>query len=255
MIGKKNKHSQKIEESPQSIVITKETVSRLVRDIKENKNNSLTTNGIYYKHSDTDMLTGYALIIGPENTPYHMGFYFFLFNFPVDYPYSPPTVSFHTFGNNVRFHPNFYRNGKVCVSILNTWNGEQWSSCFSLNNILTTLMSMFLQSYPLSVEPLWSNTDDNQKEYYNIILQHANISITICDFLNNTNHLFYEIFKDVCISYFLSHYDQLLSIINSSKKKISIIHIPIYNMVYKVDYTHLFTYMKITHSNISIVKP
>ena len=100
-LNKKNseiKHTQ---------VVSRETISRLVRDIKENKNNPLISNGIYYRHSDTDMMTGYALIIGPEDTPYYNGFYFFLFHFPIDYPYSPPVVIFHTNGNNVRFHPNF----------------------------------------------------------------------------------------------------------------------------------------------------
>jgi len=245
--------NRKNESSPQS-VISKETISRLVRDVKENINNPLTTNGIYYRHSDTDMMTGYALVIGPENTPYHMGFYFFLFQFPIDYPYSPPTVLFHTNGNDVRFHPNFYRNGKVCVSILNTWNGEQWSACFSLNNVLTTLLSMFLHPYPLSLEPLWSNHDIIQRDNYNSLLHHANISISICDFLNNSKHLFYTIFQDICIQYFLEHYDQLLSNVISTKKNISIIHIPIYNMVYKLDYTHLFTYMKLTHTNIVSMK-
>ena len=232
-------------------IISKETISRLVRDIKENKNNPLTSNGIYYRHSDTNMMTGYALIIGPEDTPYHNGFYFFLFQFPIDYPYSPPTVIFNTNGNNVRFHPNFYRNGKVCVSILNTWNGEQWSSCFSLNNILTTLLSMFLHPFPLTLEPLWCNQDIIQKEKYNALLQHANISITICDFLNNSNHLFFNVFKDICIPHFLEHYEELLSIVSSSKKNVSIIHIPIYNLFYKLDYIHLFTYIKMTHTNIN----
>jgi ubiquitin-protein ligase len=255
MIGRKYKATNKNNnEIVQSQIVSKETISRLVRDIKENKNNPLTSNGIYYRHSDTDMLTGYALVIGPEDTPYHMGFYFFLFKFPIDYPYSPPTVLFNTMGNSVRFHPNFYRNGKVCVSILNTWNGEQWSSCFSLNNILTTIMSMFLQPFPLYLEPLWCNQDIIQKEKYNIVLQHANISISVCDFLNNSNHTFYNIFKDICIPYFLEHYEQLLSIVTSSKKGVSIIHIPIYNMTYKLDYSHLFTYMKITYSNINQIQ-
>jgi ubiquitin-protein ligase len=252
MNGRKYKATNKNkDEIIQPQFISKETISRLVRDVKENKNNPLISNGIYYRHSDSEILTGYALIIGPKDTPYHNGFYFFLFHFPIDYPYSPPTVLFHTNGNSVRFHPNFYRNGKVCVSILNTWNGEQWSSCFSLNNILTTLMSMFLQPYPLSLEPLWCNRDIIQKEKYNLVLQHANISISICDFLNNPNHLFYSIFKDICIPYFLEHYEELLSIVESSKKNISIIHIPIYNMIYKLDYIHLFTYIKMTYSNIN----
>ena len=82
MNGRKYKATNKNnEELIQSQFISKETISRLVRDVKENKNNPLSSNGIYYRHSDTDMLTGYALIIGPEDTPYHNGFYFFLFQF------------------------------------------------------------------------------------------------------------------------------------------------------------------------------
>ena len=79
---------------PGSVTISKETVKRLAKDIRENLQHPLTSNGIYYKHSDSDLLTGYAMIIGPENTPYHNGFFFFNFIFPIDYPYTPPKVIF-----------------------------------------------------------------------------------------------------------------------------------------------------------------
>uniref|UniRef100_A0A8B9R6R2 Ubiquitin-conjugating enzyme E2 Z n=1 Tax=Anas platyrhynchos TaxID=8839 RepID=A0A8B9R6R2_ANAPL len=61
----------------------------------------------------------HALITGPFDTPYEGGFFLFLFRCPPDYPIHPPRVKLMTTGNNtVRFNPNFYRNGKVCLSIL-----------------------------------------------------------------------------------------------------------------------------------------
>ena len=51
-----------------------------------------------------------------------------------------------------RFNPNFYRNGKVCLSILNTWEGEKWSSCQSIRSILITLQ-MTMNETPLLNEP------------------------------------------------------------------------------------------------------
>lgn len=49
-------------------------------------------------------------------------------------------------------HPNMYKNRKVCVSILNTWRGEQWSGCQTIKSVLLTLMSL-LDSKPLLNEP------------------------------------------------------------------------------------------------------
>ena len=58
-------------------VITKDTISRLIKDVKQLNNHPLTEHGIYYIHDDTDMMKGYVLIIGPSETPYFGGFYFF----------------------------------------------------------------------------------------------------------------------------------------------------------------------------------
>ena len=60
-----------------NITVSALTVKRLISDIKEMNKNSLSKDGIYYKHDESNMLLGYALIIGPENTPYQYGFYFF----------------------------------------------------------------------------------------------------------------------------------------------------------------------------------
>ena len=65
--------------------ISKESINRLLKDVKQIIKNPLTENGIYYIHDDTDLLKGYALIIGPEDTPYYGGNYFFELNYPFDY--------------------------------------------------------------------------------------------------------------------------------------------------------------------------
>jgi ubiquitin-protein ligase len=61
-------------------VIKKETIQRLLKDVKQIMKHPLTDNGIYYSHDESDMMKGYALIVGPEDTPYFGGFYFFKFD-------------------------------------------------------------------------------------------------------------------------------------------------------------------------------
>ena len=90
-------------------VIKKETIHRLLTDVKQIIKNPLIDNGIYYSHDDTDMLKGYAMIVGAENTPYFGGFYFFDFQFPYDYPYSPPKVTYRTNDGVTRYNPNLYK--------------------------------------------------------------------------------------------------------------------------------------------------
>ena len=74
--------------------ISRESVQRLLKDIKNIIQNPLTSNGIYYTHDNTDMLKGYALIVGSYETPYFGGFYFFKFDYPTDYPHTPPKVTY-----------------------------------------------------------------------------------------------------------------------------------------------------------------
>ena len=62
-------------------------------------------------------MEGDAIIFGPENTIYQYGVYIFHFKFPSNYPFSPPKVTYHTNDGITRFHPNLYRNGKVCLSL------------------------------------------------------------------------------------------------------------------------------------------
>ena len=101
-------------------MITRETIKRLAKDVREIMKNPLEEHGIYYFHNETDMLKGQALIIGPKDTPYENGYYFFELEFPADYPHNPPTVTYCTNDGMTRFNPNLYKSGKVCISVLNT---------------------------------------------------------------------------------------------------------------------------------------
>ena len=70
-------------------------------------------------HSIIHVSQLHALITGPFDTPYEGGLFHFVIRFPPNYPLVPPRVAFMTTGGGtVRFNPNLYRNGKVCLSIL-----------------------------------------------------------------------------------------------------------------------------------------
>jgi ubiquitin-protein ligase len=160
-------------DSTTKVVIPKETITRLLKDIRQVMTDpTLDECGILYHHSETDILTGYACIVGPSDSLYFGGYYFFVFNFPTNYPHSPPMVSYLTNTNNIRFHPNFYANKKVCVSIINTWRGEQWSGCQNISSVLMTFQSL-LDKEPLLHEPgIRSGHSDfnsyhTMVEYYN----------------------------------------------------------------------------------------
>lgn len=150
------------------ITISKNAIKRLLLDVKEIIKHPLENNGIYYKHDNNDMLKGTAMIIGPEGTPYHNGYYLFKFKFPVNYPFQPPKVEYMTNDGTTRFNPNLYRNGKVCISILNTWKGEQWTSCQTIRTVLLTLVTLF-HNKPLLNEPGIKETYKDFKAYNQII--------------------------------------------------------------------------------------
>ena len=194
-----------------SIVISRDTITRLLKDVKHIMKNPLTENGIYYIHDDADIMKGYALIIGPSDTPYFGGNYFFEFNYPADYPHSPPKVKYCTNGNNIRFNPNLYTCGKVCVSLLNTWRGDQWTSCQTISTVLLTLCTLLCKD-PLLNEPGVSKSHEDMTSYDEII-QIANLDIAVCSILQKKEGIFlpfFENFFPYMKENFLKNYDKLI---------------------------------------------
>jgi ubiquitin-protein ligase len=109
---------------------------------------------IFVRASDENISFMRALIIGPmaadygtTSTPYAGGCFEFDICIPTNYPDSPPQVNLQTTGHGtVRFNPNLYENGKVCLSLLGTWTGaegETWNKDTStLLQVLVSIQSL-----------------------------------------------------------------------------------------------------------------
>jgi ubiquitin-protein ligase len=223
-------------------VITRETITRLLKDVRQIIKNPLTDNGIYYVHDDSDMLKGYAMIVGPSDTPYFGGYYFFEFNYPFDYPFSPPKVKYLTNDGITRFNPNLYKCGKVCVSILNTWNGDKWSSCQTINSILLTLCSL-LNEHPFLNEP-GQKLESRDCYSYHKIIAFCNIDFAVCELINKSKNKIpnrFEMFYPQMLELFHANYDKLLSIIENKiqSESVECLTVQIYCMSKCIDYPNL----------------
>lgn len=91
---------------------------------------------------------------GPEGTPYANGCFFFDFHL-LDYPNSAPAGKFLTTGGgSVRFNPNLYNCGKICLSLLGTWSGPKWiPNKSTLLQILISIQGLILVGDPYFNEP------------------------------------------------------------------------------------------------------
>jgi ubiquitin-protein ligase len=226
-----------------SCIISKGTQQRLISDIKDIIKNPLIGDGIYYAHDETKILAGYAMIVGPPDTLYEDGVFFFEFLFPPDYPYSPPKLTFKTYDGKTRFHPNLYRNGKVCLSILNTWRGEQWTSCQTIRSILLTLVTLF-HNEPLLNEPgvTKMHRDFNA---YNDIIKYRNYEVAIYQMI--TYEKIPPLFSSFYIyvkKHFIEKYDKIMERLEKeSKKDIKNVRTSLYSMTCKTDYCLLYKLM------------
>lgn len=238
-----------------SSFISKETITRLLKDVKQILKNPLTDQGIYYIHDDEDMLKGYALIVGPSDTPYFGGYYFFEFTYPTDYPHSPPKLKYCTNGNNVRFNPNLYVCGKVCVSLFNTWRGDQWTSCQTISTSLLTLCTL-LCANPLLNEP-GVNKGHNDMEHYNEIIEYSNINTAICDIVSKKETVylpFFENFYPFVKENFIKNIDQLIVFAEKKneafKKQVVNFKTGFYSMNINVDYNIIIERLNILKNEI-----
>ncbi|XP_026458143.1 putative ubiquitin-conjugating enzyme E2 38 [Papaver somniferum] len=96
-----------------------------------------------------------AVIVGAAETPYHDGLFFFDVHFPSEYPDTPPLVKYHA--HNLRLNPNLYESGYVCLSLLNTWQGqtvERWTPGQStMLQVLLSIQALVLNEKPYFNEP------------------------------------------------------------------------------------------------------
>ena len=181
---------------------------RIHADIKLIKTGILDNENIYVDFNESDIFKARALVIGPpiKDSPYVGGFYFFDIEFPKNYPLSPPKVKFMTLYDRVRFNPNLYKCGKVCLSILNTWSGPGWTTAQNLYSVLISLQSL-LHEFPIQNEPGWERETGKKSEDYNNVLAFFNIKVAVINMIEKTPKDF-EVFKDIMIQYLVKNFNK-----------------------------------------------
>ncbi|CAD8164661.1 unnamed protein product [Paramecium pentaurelia] len=144
-------------------------------DIGENLPLQL-TNSIFLRYDKDRMDAMQAMIFGSSGTPYAHGAFLYNFLFCDDYPSRPPKCLLETTGHGkVRFNPNLYNCGKVCLSLLGTW-GDNWKPNEStLWQILISIQAMVMSEYVYFNEPGWESSmgtvdgEKNNRGYCNIV--------------------------------------------------------------------------------------
>lgn len=163
------------------------------------------SSSIFVRTDDEKITLMRALITGPEGTPYSGGCFLFDIYFPPAYPRCPPQVNLHTTGSGkVRFNPNLYACGKVCLSLLGTWEGqkgEQWNEKTStVLQILVSIQSLILVPDPYFNEPgfeqeIGTETGQKHSDEYNEDVCYNNIKYAMIGNLQNPPPEFSEVIK------------------------------------------------------------
>jgi len=204
-------------------------LKRIMLDVKEIITDPL--DNIYYHHDEQNAFKGYACLLGPVNTPYEYGSYLFELDYPSNYPFSPPTVRFVNYDGMTRFNPNLYMNGKVCLSILNTWDGEKWSACQSIRTVLLTLITL-LNEEPLLNEPGITRDHPNFEGYHKLI-EYKNVEISILKYIQKPNLPYpFHVFHPILLQSFIQHAPKLIE--KFQDRSTQFLHLTLFNNQYVV---------------------
>ena len=84
-----------------------------------------------------------GILNGPSDTPYEKGKFKMQISFGENYPLKAPSVKFLQF----IYHPNIYKDGKICVDILQP---DGWTAAQNVRSIIISLRSLFMDPNPKS---------------------------------------------------------------------------------------------------------
>lgn len=168
--------------------------------------NSLPLNessSIFVRYDENNIQLLQVLIIGPQGTPYENGCFIFDIYIPNSYPDVPPKVNLQTTGyGKVRFNPNLYNCGKVCLSLLGTWSGsqqEKWNrETSTLLQVLVSIQSLIFVDDPYYNEPGYERDMNTEKGKlrsfdYNEKIRKATIDWAINDMIENNTSCFSDV--------------------------------------------------------------
>jgi ubiquitin-protein ligase len=183
--------------SSQSTQLNQLCLKRIAKDLDIIHKNvdDLNKRGIYV-HINESNITRIKVLVIPEpkssegvESPYTYGHFVFEIEFTHEYPMSPPKVTFHPQQNMCRLHPNYYNLGKVCLSVINTWAGNDWTPTTSILSLLNILEERFNEK-ATCFEPTREGYGPQKWAAYNSAVEYAKYIVTILE------HNKYEIYSD-----------------------------------------------------------
>jgi len=223
---------------------------RILKDINDLDKNNINSHGIYYYLDEDDIHNIKVLMIGPEKTPYEYGYYFFDIKIQDDYPFSPPKVFYRTQNNKTRFNPNLYVNGKVCLSIINTWSGPQWTSCNSITTVLLSIQAIVFVENPLHNEPGFEKENSVRNKNYNDLILFENFRTAIYKMIINTPPSF-DYFNSIMLKTFIENYTNIIKKIDMNiNKNNKIVTFDLFHMKEKLEYDVVKTLITDLHKSI-----
>ena len=212
----------------------------LKKDVKTIED--LKKNNIYLEFDEENFLNAKALIIGPEDTIYFGGLYFFNIEFPTNYPNVPPVITYRT-SSAVRIHPNMYVNGKVCLSVLGTWKGPPWTASMDISCILLSIQSL-LNNSPLMNEPGFEKYTGHISTDYKTIVEYENIRSHFFKHSRNIPQEFL-LFQDIINKNYIDNKEIILKKLSEKKDKDNFaLSMNIYRIKILIEYNKLFWSIK-----------
>ena len=131
----------------------------------------------------------------------------------------------------------------VCLSILNTWKGDQWTGCQSIRTILLTIVSI-MDNLPLLHEPGFTEKHQDVIKY-NKIISFKNFDFAINSMFSKDSGWsispFNEMFKTEMENEFKKNRSDILSILEGKKDEPSEhVRTGIYNLNIAIDWKETY---------------
>ena len=178
---------------------------RIMGDLKELLKDPLYEVFIHFDELDINHMI--VMIRGQEG-PYEFCQFLFHIRFSDDYPMSPPIVKFCSSNGKTRLNPNLYIEGKVCLSILGTWQGDPWTSVMTIKTIILSIMALVMTREPLRNEPGMESSPADKIEIYNQIVEYASLHILVNQ-INYPSEMFAPLLKNMKMQ-FIKDYPALI---------------------------------------------
>ena len=202
--------------------MTKESSRRVVKEIaswihEENKKGAFPVHffaSILVRVDEKNMRCMRVMMTGPPDTPYDNGVFIFDLYITDNYPENSPSLVFLNNGGK-RYNPNLYADGKVCLSLLGTWNGPAWDvKSSTIFQLLASVQSQILIPDPYFNEPghessYGTDGGKEQSKIYNNHIRYFVMCYSILAVLKNPNT--YPEFESAIKKHFAIKKDYILA--------------------------------------------